>query len=338
MRYSYIAVIRYGLGCSLPPLGVASLLSEDAWLANKTGTSYSDAAKTLEASSRLKDLPKVDEALRGGKLSGAQLGELANAATPENEATLLDSVQRDGFKGFKDRCAKARAARRSDEEEAARYARIRRDRFHRSWTDGTGAYRYEGMTTTDVGARLDAAIAAELEAVFKEARAEGRHEPHAAYRADALERLVTGGGAGVETTVVIRVDESRLRGGDGVCETAQGAPMPVDVAIGAILADAFVKVLATDGTDVTTVSHPGRHIPEVLRTAVNERDGWRCVRPGCDSTHRLQIHHYRIDYGKHGPAAYWNLAALCKHDHDLVTYGGHRLDGGPGCWSWIPPP
>jgi 5-methylcytosine-specific restriction endonuclease McrA len=79
-------------------------------------------------------------------------------------------------------------------------------------------------------------------------------------------------------------------------------------------------------------------VPAELKTAVQERDNHRCVRPGCGATQRLQVHHYKIDYGKQGPTAYWNLATLCRHDHDLVTYSGHRLTGGPGNWSWIPPP
>jgi hypothetical protein len=51
------------------------------------------------------------------------------------------------------------------------------------------------------------------------------------------------------------------------------------------------------------------------------------------------VHHWVIDYAKPGGAtAYWNLATVCRHDHQLVTHGGHKLEGGPGRWSWIPPP
>ena len=76
----------------------------------------------------------------------------------------------------------------------------------------------------------------------------------------------------------------------------------------------------------------------MLDAAVFERDDYRCVRPGCGATQHLEVHHWRVDYSKRGPTAYWNLATLCSHDHDLVTHGGHRLEGGPGNWSWIPPP
>jgi hypothetical protein len=150
--------------------------------------------------------------------------------------------------------------------------------------------------------------------------------------------LICGGGAKVDTTVVIRVDAERLAGGEGLCEAVATGAVPVSEAIGAILAGAFVKIVASNGTDISTVCHHGRHIPEVLRTAIHERDGYTCVRPGCGATTKLQIHHWVIDYGKKGPTVYWNLASACPHDHHLLTHGGHRLEGGPGNWTWIPPP
>jgi len=173
--------------------------------------------------------------------------------------------------------------------------------------------------------------------VFKAAYAEGRRESAGAYKLDALENLITGGGARVDTQVVIRVDAERLAGREGVCETPTG-PVSVDEAIGAILAGAFVTVVVRDGVDITTVARPGRHRPAVLDAAVFERDDYRCVRPGCGATQHLEVHHWRVDYSKRGATAYWNLATLCGHDHDLVTHGGHKLAGGPGNWSWIPPP
>src|SRR5205807_2182673 len=124
---------------------------------------------------------------------------------------------------------------------------------------------------------------AETDNVFKKARAEGCTEALGAYRSDALVNLICGGGAKVDTHVVIRVEESRLRGEGGLCE-AGGAPVPVSEAIGAMLARAFVKIVTHRGVDVTQVVHHGRHIPAELKTAIFERDGYTCVRPGCGAT------------------------------------------------------
>ena len=311
--------------------------SPEEWLAAKTGTSYGQAKDLLETSAKLEQLPAIDAAVRDGTLSASQLTTIGPAATPTNETRLLKAAAEEAFGGLKRTCTREKAATRSAEDQAKRHERIHRERFHRSWTDAEGAYCYEGKTTTAIGARIDAAIAAEAELVFKAAYAEGRRESSAAYRADAFVNLICGGGASVDTTVVIRVDESRLRGEGGICETSTG-DVPVDEAIGQILAGAFTKVVLTDGVDVNKVIHVGRRIPVELKTAVTERDNYRCVRPGCSSAHRLEVHHYQVDFAKGGATAYSNLATLCSFDHDLVTYGGHRLGGRPGAWEWVEPP
>jgi hypothetical protein len=311
--------------------------SPEDWLATKTGTSFGEATATFEASARLPELPALQEAVRGGELSGPKLAAIAGAATPENEARLLGAAKHENVKQLRKTCARERARTRSNDDERARAERVRRQRYYRSWSGPDGEFCFEGRTTAMAGARIDAAIQAEADRVFKQAWAEGRREPSAAYKVDALENLVTGGGATVDTTVVIRVDAERLGSDEGSCETATGA-VPVDEAVGAILARAFVKIVLHDGVDVTRVAHAGRHVPAEVKTAVFERDGYGCVRPGCGATQHLEVHHYRVDYARGGATAYWNLATVCSHDHDLITNGGHRLEGGPGKWSWIPPP
>lgn len=283
-------------------------------------------------------MPGLEKAVRDGQLSGPQLNELASAATPDNEQQLLEASKTQSFKQLRRTCANEKAKARPVDREEARHQRIHAERHHKSWSDAEGAYCYSGRTTAAAGARLEAALDAETNAVFKAARAEGRSEALGAYRADALLNLVCGGGAKVDTTVVIRVDESRLRGDEGLCEAVATGAVPVSEVIAAILAGAFVKIVLTDGVDISKVSHHGRHIPEVLRTAIHERDRYTCVRPGCGASTRLQIHHWIVDYGKKGATAYWNLASACPHDHYLLTHGGHRLEGGPGNWTWIPPP
>jgi hypothetical protein len=319
--------------------------SAEAWIASETGIGFGEAAGTLRASEKLGELPEVDAALRAGELSGAQTREIADAATPENSDDLLTAARSGGVDQLRKKCALAKAATRSDLDEQARRDKAHRERFYKSWLDHEGAFRFEGKCSALDGARLDAFIRAEGDRVFKEAWKQGRRESQGAYRLDALLRLVAAGAGGAAADmpakakpgdVVIRVDATRLAGEGGVCETATG-PIPVDEAIGAILAGAFVKIVVRDGSDITKVAHAGRHIPAELKTAVMERDGFACVRPGCGATQRLELHHYKIDYAQGGPTAYWNLATLCHHDHVLVTIGDHELGGGPGRWEWVLP-
>ncbi len=312
--------------------------SPEDWYAQATGTSYPEAANTLDASLKLKDLPQTKDALRKGELSAPQIAQLGPAATPENESKLLDDVRSGGLTKLKRSCQQEKAKALTDEQARARHERIIRERSWRCSTDPDGTWRSEANGPNDKGAEMAALITAEAERLFRAANRDGQRQSAANYRFDALFNLITGGGGAVKTEVVIRVAEARLRGDAGLCETEAG-PVPVDVAIGAILAGAFVKVVVTDGVDISTVAHlDSRHIPALLRTAVVERDGNRCVRPGCDSAHRLETHHYTVDYRDHGETSYANLATLCKTDHDLVTNKGHRLRGGPGRWQWIPPP
>jgi len=115
-------------------------------------------------------LPRTSEALVRGELSGPQLKEIAATAgaDPGAEGDLLEAARRHGLKGLKDlkeQCLRVRARSVTETEARARYEHV---------------------------ARVAAAVGAEADAVFREARRAGHREPTAAYAADALVALVTG--------------------------------------------------------------------------------------------------------------------------------------------------
>lgn len=98
------------------------------------------------------------------------------------------------------------------------------------------------------------------------------------------------------------------------------------------MADAFLKAVIIDGTDITRVQHFGRTIPAEVRTALEERDGYRCQAPGCSHTGRLQVDHITPHAGG-GPTATTNLQLLCNHHHTAKT----RADRARG-WTGPDPP
>src|SRR5207244_8897440 len=100
--------------------------SPESWLAEKTGVGFRDAQNTLEGSHKLKDLPKLNEAVRAGVLSAPALNELATAATPQNESRLLHAAATENVGTFRRTCAQEKAAQRCAEDEARRAARIHR--------------------------------------------------------------------------------------------------------------------------------------------------------------------------------------------------------------------
>jgi hypothetical protein len=140
------------------------------------------------------------------------------------------------------------------------------------------------------------------------------------------------------TEVVVRVDATALRRGSvgpgEVCEIPGVGSVPVATAR-SLLGDAVVKLVIVDGVDVISVTHLGRHVPAHLRTALEERDRTCCV-PGCSVSQGLEIDHLH-DYALGGATALSNLARMCARHHDMKTYSGWRLEGGPGAWQWLAP-
>jgi len=124
-------------------------------LAELEGVPTGQARKTLEVGQRLAQLPGTAEVLRSGILSGAKVNELSGAAVldPENEQELLRGAGEQPLHQVRERCQRSRAsATRNDPVAAVR--RIHADRHFTSWTDGEGAFCFQGRDTADRGARI----------------------------------------------------------------------------------------------------------------------------------------------------------------------------------------
>lgn len=137
----------------------------------------------------------------------------------------------------------------------------------------------------------------------------------------------------------VLVDHSALDRGsvlDGeVCEIEGVGPIPVATAK-ALAKDAFLAALVTDGTDIHKVSHLGRSITAKQRTALEVRDPM-CVVPVCGVKDHLETDHINGREGE-GTRTIDHMARMCPHHHDLKTYKGWTLSGGPGNWRFDPPP
>jgi hypothetical protein len=326
--------------------------SAASWMAAKTKTGMGEAMASLKTAEALASLPSTSEALRRGDLSVSQAHEItvAAAAHPEAEGALLKAAADHSLQGLRQKCAQVRAAAGSAARENERYRAVHAARYLRHYNDADGAFRLDARLTPDAGAKLVSAIETEARAVFDEARKAGTHEPAAAYAADALVALAGRGARGSSgapgrcrgprASVHIRADLSALRRGHvkpgETCEIPGVGPVPVATATRA-LSDAFVKVFVTDGVDVQAVCHVGRTVPAHVQSALEERDP-TCVVPGCDMANSLENHHWGVPYAECGTSTLSGLARICAWHHDLVTYDGHELTGGPGKWELQPPP
>ncbi len=112
-------------------------------------------------------------------------------------------------------------------------------------------------------------------------------------------------------------------------------PVPVST-IEEMMRDAFLAAVVKDGVDIRSVVHLGREPTAAQRTALIGRDP-TCVVPGCDVTEGLEIDHV-TGWVPTYHTTLDELGRMCGHHHDLKTYEGWVLSGGPGHWKWDPPP
>jgi hypothetical protein len=295
------------------------------------------ACRTLETAHSLGGLSDTAEAFRSGELSEVQASEIASAATadPNAEEQLLDAAARSSVKGLRDRCREVRAGAQADDTAWAR--RLHHERRAHDWTDADGAYRLDGRLPPDAGARFQSAWHAHIERIARHARAEGRHEPRAAYAADALVALATDGPCKPPEVRVV-VDGSALarghtRAGER-CEIDGIGPAPVTTAL-ALLDDARVTLMACDCADISAVSRPTRVIPAKLRRALEARYPV-CAVKSCDNERRLEIDHV-VPLAKGGRTELANLWRLCPHHHALKTHSAWAVVGSARCRDLVPP-
>ena len=154
----------------------------------------------LDTARRLEALPETAAAARRGELSAEQTCAIADAAGANTAAEhdLLEAARRSPLAELREQCARTKATASVDLE--ARRRRIHQRRSLRSFTDAEGEWHLHCRNNPEVGARIMAALDSFREEVFRQARAEARHEPPDAYAADALAEMARqscdGGGSG----------------------------------------------------------------------------------------------------------------------------------------------
>jgi hypothetical protein len=347
------------LVCSLKTLLARRMEDAQTWqragyrsaaeqLAAQSGSSVSAARTMLETSKQIEALPATADALRAGALSAAKVEAIASAATvaPDSEVALLAGADAP-LAVVRENCLAAKAVDRD-----SAYARIRRDRFAREYTDGEGAWNFRARGTPEDGARFRAAHGPIVDEMFKTARTEDREESRDAYAFDAFIELASRATGtrtcGVGKTkpaktsprfmALIRADiEALQRGtveGDEICEIAGLGPIPAMVAR-ELLGDAILKLVITKGVDVANVTHLGRSPTVAQQVAL----WWRspmCTREGCTRTQRLENDH-QLGWTNTHRTRVDEIDPLCEHDHDLKTYYGWELIVGEGRRPMVPP-
>jgi hypothetical protein len=152
------------------------------------GVSNGEAASLLELAGQLDALPTTREAFERGEISRDQAAEIARTAQvrPGTETDLVAVARHESLGELKRRGRKLRA---NGENGEAKAQRQQRERFLRTWIDDDGAGNGRWTLPPAEHARLLATLTPIRDRIFRDARREGRREPHEAYDADALVQL-----------------------------------------------------------------------------------------------------------------------------------------------------
>ncbi len=320
------------------------------WLGAVSGSSAAVAKARLAAAGRAAADPALTGALHEADLSAPQLKLVSETAAVADGAagTLLELAGNGAsHQELSDAAARLRAAARSRQSEHARRARVqqcRHVRWHQRPEGGiAGGFLCDEVAWARIAPRLEADAR-------RRWKAAGQREPLDAHRLDAFLELLagsgggggaggSGAGGGARPHTLVIVDAEALRrgsvGNGELCEVEGIGPVSVDAAT-ELLGEGGLQLLVRDGIDIRTVTGTTRTLPQRMAAALMVRDRTCCVE-GCGKRHGLEADHCTVDFSAGGPTSLDNLARLCPEHHDLKTYGGWRLEGGPGHWRWIAP-
>ena len=312
--------------------------SAATWLATKTGVAVGTADRALAVVDALDELPATNEAFRAGRISEVQAHEITGAARkdPHAEAELVGHATAGiTLKGLKDRCRRVRAS--AEDDDAAWAQQLHERRSLRQWTDPDSAMCGMWRAAPDKGAEIKAALDAETDLLFREARSAGRYEAREAYAMDALHALITRGPRKATSASLI-VDGAVQQDGTVAigsrCEIVGVGPIPVTIAR-AMLADAKVRAVPAEVASLPDHESDGRYYPQWMRDWLDQHYSV-CGQPGCDADFRLQYDHVvALEHG--GTTTISNLWRLCPHHHGLKTNRGWKVEGSPHEWKLVPP-
>jgi hypothetical protein len=308
------------------------------WLSWRIGLDLGTAREKVRVANALGQLPRIDEALRVGKLSYAKVRALTRVATPANEAKLLDLALAATGAQLERICRGYRGAMKQDRP------CLPEDRGVRRRVLPGGMVKLEIVLSADEADLVMRAVDCARE-ISAETPDPGPDEsPAWPSRPDGVVALAAhylagnrGDGAGADRyQVTVHVDQDPLAPDGVLAATLEDGTN--------VSAETFRRIACDCGLVATTGDEPGamtvgrrtRAIPPAIRRALQLRDHG-CRFPGCTHTRFLHGHHVR-HWLHGGETSLANLVLLCPFHHHLVHEGGWTIDrDADGNWLFVAP-
>ncbi len=310
------------------------------WLAWRTGVTLGTARERVRTALALTQLPQTSAAMRNGELSFSKVRALTRAATPDNEATLLE-LARSGSAAMLERVV--RGWKKLDRAGELRAEQLRhRTRTFSAWVDDDGMVVVKGRLDPEVGAALMRAVEAASDALFRDstqANADPTDDTTPEQRrADAVgliaERALAAGlggeGAPVSGSraeryqVMLHVDPETLteHGEPGKSELEDGTRVSAETSRRIACDAGVVRIARGANGAVVGVGRKTRSVPPSVRRALEVRDRG-CRFPGCGL--RFTDAHHVKHWADGGETSLRNLVLLCRKHHRAVHEGGVRV-------------
>jgi len=319
------------------------VLSCAHWLNWKCGMALGVARERIRVAHALKELPKISQTFRKGKLSYSKVRAITRVATRKNENYLL-MIAHFGTASHVERLVRNyRSVKRNEALQKAQQQHLHREL---SWfEDDDGLWVIRGRLPPETGALVQQVLEQAMEEQYQELQdvpagiseteideVRARPEPIAWRRADALVRLAEGYRArsNAQSTsekylVHIHTDMETLKQ-DGVgveAEVESGGKICAETTQRIACDAAVVQWLDKHDGQPLSTGRKSRTIPPAIRRALQRRDGG-CRFPGCTASHFVDAHHIH-HWADGGETNMENLLLLCTRHHHLVHEGGFGL-------------
>ena len=340
--------VQYRLAAALRELDARDSLDGtplrlSRWLHDHFGLTFGVAREKVRTARALGSLPLIDTAFRDGELSYSKVRALTRAATPENEADLLERARHASAEGVEQLVRRVKQNECLDNVQTMTRSRAISTRW-----DETGMLIVQGRLTPEQGEVFLKALAKATEALREEAvteeavleEAATEEDTYWAQRADALTHLMADSLTGTSThspgdrhQLMVHVPaetlSGELPGNQSDLSKKTGKNVPAETffhpeTLRRLACDGgMITVIEDTNGDPLSIGRKTRVIPPSMRRALVARD--RCCQyPGCSHDRYVEGHH--IVHWAHGGATRLdNLVLLCSRHHLQLHEFGERM-------------
>jgi hypothetical protein len=303
--------------------------SAENWAVERFNVALPTARALVRVAEKAWDLPQLTEALKDGEISFDKLRAVADVATPETDAELVEAARERSLREL------AEVARSHQEapapSQAAKDHHRRSLRFNDTFRTMTVQLPPESFAETRSCIESAAQdVPTDGETPLDQRMCDGFL---GLIRSRAREASGTGGATKSPYFVVVHVPIAAL-----LDEAGESSELAGELERDGLLSAATVQQLACDATvalaiddDAGRTMYEGRSRRDptgAQRREVRRRDR-HCRFPGCVNVTFTDTHHIKRWKPDRGPTDLDNLCLLCVHHHHLVHRNEWTMSGNP---------